>query len=614
MRPVMINRRTLMVSAAAGACLVGTNRAWAQTPSAASADAALTDLMNTMFNDQLDLEPEMVTTYGLDSGERVRAKSQLNDRSRAGIEAYQARFRAASSALASIDRERLSHGQKAYFDTLAFHTEATQAGFGFGYGGGASPYPDPYVVSQMLGAYTRVPDFLDSQHTITSVGDAEAYVERLTQFAVVLGQESDRMTEEAGQGVMPPDFCLDGAIGQLETLLSTAPTDMVLVRSIARRAPEAWPGSNWEHQAEQVVSERVIPALKRQRDTLAALRSRASSDAGVWKLPRGDDFYAAALRHQTTTDLSPDDVHAMGLEQVAELSARADGVLKAQGLTHGTVAARIAGLGRDPQHIYANTDAAKETLIADLNAQMRAVEARMPEYFGRLPKTGVEVRRVPKDIEAGAPLGRYEVPSLDGSRPGVYYINLRDTAEWPRWSLPTLTYHEAMPGHHFQAALQQENADTPMLMKTLWYSAAGEGWGLYAEQLADEIGMYDDNPLGRIGFLQSLIFRAARLVVDTGLHHKRWSRDEAVRYMVETLGDTESAVTNEVDRYCVLPGQATSYKVGHTEWVRLREHAKATLGDRFDIRGFHDTALTVGASPLTVVQRVIGDWVATRAA
>ena len=303
----------------------------------------------------------------------------------------------------------------------------------------------------------------------------------------------------------------------------------------------------------------------------------------------------------------------MGLQQVAELSARADVLLRAQGLTQGTVGERIASIASHvPGQVYPNTDAAKEQLLADLNAQMSTVMARMPEYFGRLPNAACDIRRVPKEIEVGAPGGYYQSPSLDGSRPGAYYINLRDTAEWPKFTLPTLTYHEAVPGHHFQIALQQEKTETPLLLKVLGFSAYTEGWGLYAEQLADEIGMYENDPWGRIGSIQSLMFRAARLVVDSGLHYKRWSREQGIRYMVETLGDQESSITTEVERYAVWPGQASSYKVGHTTWVRLREQAKATLGDRFDIKGFHDTGLDAGGVPLTVLERVIGDWVASR--
>ncbi|KAK0331914.1 hypothetical protein LTR94_027022, partial [Friedmanniomyces endolithicus] len=270
-------------------------------------------------------------------------------------------------------------------------------------------------------------------------------------------------------------------------------------------------------------------------------------------------------------------IHRLGLEQVAELSARADEILKSQGLTQGSVGERIASVGQRPDQLYPNTDEGKQQLIADLNAQMEAMSQRLPQAFGRLPQAKVEIRGVPKDIEAGAPGGSYQLPALDGSRPGAYYINLRDTAEWPRFTLPTLTYHEASPGHHLQIALALEAQGIPLLRKMPLFSGYTEGWGLYAEQLADEMGVYADNPWGQLGYIQSFMFRAARLVADSGLHHKRWRRDQAVRYMVEVLGDAETTLTTEVERYCVWPGQACSYKIGHTVWARARQASQTAL-------------------------------------
>jgi len=345
---------------------------------------------------------------------------------------------------------------------------------------------------------------------------------------------------------------------------------------------------------------------------MRARRAGATHDAGVWRLPDGEAYYDWGIRSYTTSTLSGAEIHALGLEQVAELSARADVLLKAQGLSQGTVGERISALGKDPSQLYPNTDAGKEQLLADLNAQMAEMAVRLPEYFGRIPVAPVEIRRVPTFIEAGAPGGYYNSPALDGSRPGAYYINLRDTSEWPRMQLPTLTYHEASPGHHHQIALQQEQPGRPLLMQVLGFSAYSEGWALYSEQLADEMGVYEGNPIGQIGYLQSLLFRATRLVADSGLHHKRWSREQTIRYMVETLGDSETAVTTEVERYCVWPGQASSYKVGHNKWVELRARAQAALGDRFDIRAFHDAGMNAGGVPLTVLDKIMTDWIASQ--
>ena len=290
---------------------------------------------------------------------------------------------------------------------------------------------------------------------------------------------------------------------------------------------------------------------------------------------------------------------------MADLSARLDPLLKAQGLATGTVGERLAALSKRPDQLYPNTDAGRAQLLAALNDQVAAVRARMPQVFRTLPASPVEIVRVPPEIQDGAPNGYATSPTLDGSRPGRFYINLKDTAEWPKFALPSLTYHEALPGHQWEGSIALAATDTPILRRVgLGFAAYGEGWALYAEQLADEIGMYDGDPLGRIGLLQSLQFRAVRMVVDTGMHAKRWSREKATDYMVEVTGMPRGRVQREIDRYCIWPGQACSYKIGHTEWERLRAEAKARQGDRFDIKAFHDV-LRQGSMPMVVLARVV---------
>ncbi|WGM46678.1 hypothetical protein KOAAANKH_01551 [Brevundimonas sp. NIBR10] len=615
----MIDRRRLLVAASALAALSEPARALAGTvrqtasPGAGTADAALTAAMDGIVRDMIMTSPQTLTMLGLDKGPAAPMKAKLDDQSQAKIDADKVKMRASMAELSAIDRNALTTQSKVYFDSVKFFGETVASGSDFPYGGGQ--YPSPYTISQLGGAYQSVPDFLDSQHSIETAQDAEAYLSRLSDLGKVYDQETERMRADFGAGAVPPDFVIDRTTGQMDRTLDADAAGLTLVTSVARRAEAKGLAGDWSARALAIVSREVLPALRRQRDALAGQRPTAVHDAGVWRLPQGEAYYDFGLRFYTTTGMTGQEIHQMGLEQVAELSARADVLLKAQGLTQGTVGARIASIASQvPGQLYPNTDEAKAVLLTDLNAQMERVMARMPEYFGRLPKSGCDIRRVPKDIEAGAPGGYYQSPSLDGSRPGAYYINLRDTAEWPKYTLPTLTYHEAVPGHHFQIALQQENASAPMLMKILGFSAYSEGWGLYSEQLADEIGMYEGDPWGQIGSIQSLMFRATRLVVDSGLHYKRWSREEGIRYMVDTLGDQESSIATEVERYAVWPGQASSYKVGHSTWVRLREAAKAKLGPRFDIKGFHDVGLAAGGVPLTVLEEVIDGWVASRQA
>jgi len=307
--------------------------------------------------------------------------------------------------------------------------------------------------------------------------------------------------------------------------------------------------------------------------------------------------------------MSAEEVHQLGLEQAKDLTARMDTLLRQQGHTGGTVSERAQALAKDPKYLYANTDAGKQRVLDYCNGLIKALQPHLPKYFRLLPKAPVEIRRVPDYIEAGAPGGYYNIPALDGSRPGAFYINLRDTAEWSRWKLPTLVYHESEPGHHFQLALVLEMPKLPLIRKAGGgFSANTEGWALYAENLVDEMGMYDADPLGRFGMLQSELFRAARCVVDTGLHAKGWSREQAIDYMVNTTGDNRTSMTTEVERYCTWPGQATSYKVGQTRWLKLRAEAKQRLGAKFDIRDFHDVGLSAAPMPLSVLERVVGEW------
>jgi uncharacterized protein (DUF885 family) len=325
----------------------------------------------------------------------------------------------------------------------------------------------------------------------------------------------------------------------------------------------------------------------------------------VWRVPQGEAIYAAALEQATTTGFSPDEVHAMGLDQVARISGDLDAILKAQGMTKGSVGERLALLNVDPAQLYPNTAPGRVALIASLNEGVKAMYAKLSRAFATLPGAPLEIRAVPVEIQDGASNGYYKRASLDGSRPAIYFINLKDVADWPKYSLPSLTYHEGVPGHHLQISLSQESKDIPTLRKIGFLSAYGEGWALYAEQLADELGAYA-TPLERAGYLQSFLFRAARLVVDTGMHAKRWSREQATDYLVKTTGFAEPRSQREVERYCTQAGQACSYKVGHMAWTRARATAEAALGARFDFKKFHEI-LKDGAMPLAILERRIAE-------
>jgi uncharacterized protein (DUF885 family) len=514
------------------------------------------------------------------------------------------------SELEKIKPDSLNASDKITHGVVLSSSRYAAAAAPMGYGTAGYGSPNPYLLSQLTGSYVGIPDFLDSQHVVKTKSDADAWISRVEGFAGQMGHEVERVKADAAKGVIPPDFIIDRALGQLRTFLKTPAKETVLVAGLIRKAKESGLDSVALGDAcAKIVAEKVLPAYQSQVALMEDLRTKANSDAGVWKLPQGEAYYQAATGYWTTTKMTADEIHNLGQDLVKSLGGEMDAGLKTLGMTQGSVGARMAALGKDPKYLYANNDSGKAQLIADLNVQMAKLKTRLPEVFATLAKADCEVKRVPAYTEAGAPGGYYQAPAPDGSRPGAYYINLRDTAAWPKWSLPTLTYHEAQPGHHLQIALAQEAQGLPFLRsKMLWFGAYGEGWALYAEQLADELKMYEGDVAGRLGYLQSAAFRAARLVVDTGLHSKKWTKDQAVNFMVEATGDTRDSIVTEVERYCVWPGQATSYMVGKVDILRLRELAKADLGDKFDLKAFHDKVLLEGPMPLDVLGDVIIDW------
>ncbi|MDC7675491.1 DUF885 family protein [Asticcacaulis sp. LKC15W] len=606
-----MDRRKLLTGAGAvlGAAALPL-RVAAQSASGSASDPAtvkaLNDLFDKIFNEVVDNAPTLATSLGLDKGERAPLKYKLGDASEAEEARDAARNDKYITALKAIDRSKLSGMDRINYDTVLWSGENQKSGYDkFKFGSWGSG--QPYVLSQLTGSYRSVPDFLNNQHTIETKADAEAFLSRMEGFATLLDQETERFKADAAKGVMAPDFALDRTLEQMAAIRAIKGADSSMAKTLATKTAAKNIAGDWAGEAAKRVDGVIAKALDAQMAAVKAARPKAVHDAGVWRLPDGEAYYTFAARAGTTTTLTPDEIHKIGLDMVAELTAEADTRFKALGMTKGTVAERMKALGDDPKYLYDNTDAAKEKLLEDLNVQIRAVEAKLPQWFGVLPKTAVTVRRVPKEIEAGAPGGYYQRPTLDGSRPGAYYINLRDTKEWPKWSLPTLTYHEALPGHHMQISIQMEAQGLPMLRRIGGFSAYSEGWALYTELVAAEMGMYDTDPTGYIGYLQSALFRAIRLVVDTGMHSKKWTREQAIKYFVDTNGDAESAATTEVERYCVWPGQALSYMVGKIKWAELREKSKAHQGAKFDIKAFHDRGLVNGPVPLQVLEQVYRD-------
>ena len=617
----MLNRRHLLAMSAGAAALSSPALAWAQAgpPSMASMlqpnpaltgeDAKLDRLLMGNFVENLDQNPEGATSLGIDVGPRAAQRSQLNDRSKEFIAARRAEAPGKLAAVKAINRDALSAGSKVTYDVALFQNERAVDRTKLGYGGGFGVY----VVSQQGGAYQSLPDWLDNQHPVKSASDADAYLARLNALGKALDQESERIEIDAGKGVMPPAFVIDKIIGQLRPLHETAGASSNLSASVERRA-SAVGAAGYGAKAAAIVDAAVRPAAARQAALFTRLRATATNDAGIWKLPQGEEAYRQTLMNFVTTTDTAEEIHNIGLEQVRDLQSQIDVILKAKGMTQGSVGERLKALGEDPQYLWPNTDAGKIELIKSLNEQVADINTRLTRVFTRVPTTPLEIRRVPPSIEVGAPGGYYQRGSLDGSRPGAYYINLKDTADWAKWSLPTLSYHEGSPGHHFQGSILQEAGSLPLYRRSGGgFSAYSEGWALYAEQVAADLGVYDAYEIGKVGYLQSYLFRATRLVVDTGLHHKRWTREQAIKFMMDNAAEPAGSAEREIDRYCVNPGQACSYKMGQTVIAALRAEAEQTLGAKFDIKRFHDTLLLSGAVPLEVLKRMVHDWMAAQA-
>jgi len=549
---------------------------------------------------------------------------RLDDRSAIAVEARRSAALRRYAELRALDVNALSSEDRLTYDVLRdqFANAAGGAQFTFGDFGPLSG-ARPYVLNQMDSAFITLPSFLDDRHEVTDTASAEAYLRRLRAVADAIDQETGRARADAELGVRPPGFILDTVAGMLEGVLREPPIAQIYITSFRRKLDAiAAREQNAERRtvierdnqvllarAEAIVREHVLPAHQRALAWVRSERPRASDAPGVSNVPRGAEFYAAVLKIETTTDLTPDQIHTIGRNRVTELNRELDIALRRLGLTEGPVGQRLAQLTADPRYQYEDSDAGRAQLITDVQARVNRVMERAPQWFGRLPQAPLEVRRVPTFAEAGAPGAYYNPPSLDGSQPGIYFINMRSLAEMTRIDLPTQDFHEAVPGHHFQIALAQELSGTPLLRRRDSFNAYSEGWALYAEELADEQGFHDGDAAGRIGYLRWQLWRAVRLVVDTGLHAKGWSRQQAIDYVAQTTGDLPAVIATEVDRYIVWPGQACGYELGRREIARLREQARNELGADFDLRGFHDAVLLSGEVPLSVLDTLVQNWI-----
>ncbi|WBY17684.1 DUF885 domain-containing protein [Erythrobacteraceae bacterium WH01K] len=577
-------------------------------PLAGSGDAMAKALLEQVGYNLLKHEPERATVLGLDTGQYAGLRSRLEDQSPAGQQAFADTLRSDLATIHAFPKESLGAEERT-------NLEVVESGYELALDGFALPYGDtpvgswrtaPYVVIQNVGTYLDMPRFMDSTHPLKTAQDADAYLARLEQLPSVLDGERQRMESARGLGVVPPDFLLAKADSQLSRTLGDAVSGELFASQMRMTLRENGLPERYADDTETLIRGPVSEALERQLAELRIEAREATGDPGMRERPHGEEWYAWALRSSTTTRLSADDIHRQGLAELEELHALMDPILREIGYTTGTVGERMQGLSRDPRYQFAPGDPGRAEIMAFIEERIDWIRGQMPRAFNILVDPNLEVKRLPLAEEPGAPGAYGGAGSKDGTIPGRMWINLRTTDLHRKYDLADLTYHETIPGHVWEGEYSNR---LPLIRSILAFNPFSEGWALYGEQLADELGAYDDFKVGRLGYLQSLAFRACRMVVDTGLHSKGWSRQRAVDFFVQRNGSKAEEVASEVDRYCSWPGQATGYKLGHSQIVAQRARAEAELGDAYDVKAFNDAVILGGNAPLDVMAKNVERYI-----
>jgi uncharacterized protein (DUF885 family) len=586
-----------------------------QPEAAATADRAeresarLNEWFDARYEEQLDFSPLTKTRLG-----RKDDYDRIDDFSEAGAERRLTWLRATVAELErDFDRDLLTPEAQTSYDLWRYGLERAEAAWPFRRRG--------YVFHQMQGPHTALPQALINFHRVDEEADMAAYVARLGEVGRALRQALEAAQVAAGEGVHAPRFAYDAVVAQSRAVLTGAPfggaedsplyadVDAKLMALVAAGKIENARADELRAAAAAALTEHVKPAYE---EIIAwASADRANSDevaTGVWKLPDGPAYYADRIAASTTTAMTADEIHELGLAEVDRIHAEMAAIKQRVGFD-GTLQEFFASLRNNPRFLFPNTDDGREGYLQASRDHYGLIQARLPQYFGLLPKAGLVVKRVEAFREQPGAAQHYQAGTPDGSRPGTYYVHLIDMTSMPKVELESVAYHEGIPGHHMQISIAQELTGVPMFRTQAGYTAYTEGWGLYAERLAKEMGAYED-PYSDFGRLGAEIWRAIRLVVDTGLHSKGWTEQQAVEYFLANGSTSEGQVRAEIRRYIVTPGQATAYKIGMLKILELRERARAALGDRFDIRGFHDTVLGGGALPLAILERRVDDWIA----
>ncbi len=557
------------------------------------------------------------TVYGLSESELGYYQDQIEDYSVQSEQNLREQLLSLSQKIEAWPNDSLSADEIENKQVMASITRyyAGHSEFGIGYIDtwmGLSPF----VVNQINGPLIDIPKVLQNAHKIETEQDALDYISRLAKFDQLLASITQKLEADVAKGWIAPKVILQGAVNFMNGFVAAKPEDHFLIRSLATKLQDTNLSQLKQkaliNQAKAKLVEVVYPAYQALSEKTNSLVDKARDESGIWAQPNGVAYYQDAILQLGDSQLTADQIHQIGLDEVKRITTQMDVILTKEGYTEGSVGLRMIKLLDEPRFLYADSDEGRKELLADLNRYIEEITAKMPPLFKTKPPYQVEVKAFPKAVEEGSPGGQYTSPSLDGTQPGVYWINLRDMKANPKFGLKTLTYHEANPGHHWQVALNLAQDSLPFLRRIAPYNAYVEGWALYSELVAFEMGMYKDDPFGNLGRLQGELFRAVRLVVDTGLHYKKWTREEAIKYMAETTGTAESDVVVEIERYMAWPGQALGYKLGMIKIIALRQSAEKQLGEKFDLAEFHDLVLLGGAVPMLVLEKKINQWISSK--
>lgn len=561
----------------------------------------------------LDQAPENATYYGVEESNGIKYRARrLNDYSPDGEARWRAALREAQGRIDAIACEagdpqaRLRLSIARAIIENGTRTEAIPYGH-------ANPFwftgHEPYLISQISGPHISSPNIMMVQQPVSSAIAVDGWLEKLDGFAVAFDHIIERLKADEASGCRPPLVVLQGALPVITGFLEGREEFHPLIASLRSRMASAGLDARLRASAETramtILARRARPAYARLQAQIADMLPRANHDVGIWAQPKGDLLYAANIRSVADSRLSAQAIHALGLGLVRSVTSRLNAELRLLGLTRGSIGERIATLGQRPGQSFPAGDEGREAIVDYLNAMVREMDAHLPAILPKslIPAQSIEVRPFPSATQNAAPKGFYDGPSLDGTRPGIFWINLRDAQAMRRFALPTLAYHEAIPGHHLQSAIGMAQSQMPLLLRMASFNAFQEGWALYAEQLAAELGAYRHDRAAHIGWLQDDLFRSVRLVVDTGIHHMRWDRAHAIAYMRETMGNPMSEVVAEVDRYIAWPGQALGYKLGQLRLLQLRDRQRRALGKRFSLPTFHAAALAAGAMPFDLLDQ-----------